>query len=110
MRKCYMLETGVLLNEKDEEFEKYSQVYDKNHGYYDEYQGYVLDLDEAKKQADAYVKEGNATTYAIVCETTIADDIPDEAVGLLPVENVNYTLDNVVYAIHNSNGTVEPLF
>ena len=50
MRECYMLEVGVLLKKEDEEFEKYSQVYDKKHGYYDEYQEYVLKLENAKKK------------------------------------------------------------
>lgn len=110
MRECYMLEVGVLLKKEDEEFEQYSQVYDKKHGYYDEYQEYVLKLENAKKKADSYVKEGVAGTYAIISQTYILDDVLDDAIRLCPVENESYALEDVVYAIHKENDLIVPLF
>lgn len=39
--KAYLLEEGILLDKTSEEFDWYSQCYDKVHGYYDELQMYV---------------------------------------------------------------------
>ncbi len=33
--KIYLLETGILLDRSDKDYESYSQVYDKQHGFYD---------------------------------------------------------------------------
>lgn len=39
--KIYFLEVGVLLDEPDAEYTSYSNVYDKKHGFFDEWQKYI---------------------------------------------------------------------
>ena len=34
--KVFLVEVGILLDETDKEFDAYSTVYDKKHGYFDE--------------------------------------------------------------------------
>ena len=43
--KVYLLETGVLLNKSDKDYRSYSQIYDKQHGFYDECQEFKPNLD-----------------------------------------------------------------
>lgn len=85
MRKeLFRLETGVLLGKDHPEFEAYSQVYTKNHGFYDEDVSILFDYDDAKKHAISYMKDGVDKTYAV-----ITSDIADLA-------------DDVIQAIKNS--------
>lgn len=108
MKEVYLVDCGVLLPESDREFEAYSNVYDKKHGYYDEYQCYVKGKEEAIKEAKDYVQSSmtdGGKVYAVVSCTTIpADTDPSDAM----VESETYDLDDVVYSISGSKeGIVE---
>ena len=67
MTKIYQYEVGVLLDKNNEEYEAYSDVWDKKHGYYNEDWGIELKLDNAKdyvKNADEFNKEKVTKKYA----------------------------------------------
>lgn len=103
--RAYLLDEGVLLTEKDAEFESYNTVYDKKYGYYDEGQYYIATEDEAIKQAKQYVVDGVENTYAVVSNTTLDDniDINDDE---LCVEDEEYITDNVIYSVAKINGKI----
>lgn len=65
MSNAYLVDVGILMN-KNECDCSYSSCYDKKHGYYDENQYLVKDLEEAKKEALEYVADGVENTYAVV--------------------------------------------
>lgn len=103
--KVYLLDEGILLTEKDEDFESYNIVYDKKYGYYDEGQCYVATLEDAINQAKQYVSEGVDNTYAVVSNTILNDDI-DINDDDLCVENEEYLLEDVVYSVAKINGNI----
>ena len=104
--KVFLVEVGILLDETDKEFDAYSTVYDKKHGYFDENQFYIKDKFDAIKQVDEYVKQGNDGTYGIVSETYVNDDLED----FNYVIEEEYLLDDVVYSIAKNNGQVVTCF
>lgn len=103
--RAYLLEVGILLSEKDAEFESYNIVYDKRYGYYDEGQCYIATEDEAVKQAKQYVINGVENTYAVVSNTTLDDcvDLDDEN---LCVDCEDYIADNIVYSVAKIDGKI----
>ena len=103
--RAYLLDEGILLTEKDAEFESYNTVYDKKYGYYDEGQCYIAAEDEAIKQAKQYVTEGIENTYAVVSNTTLDDDVDinDEE---LCVDYEEYITDNIVYSVAKIDGII----
>lgn len=103
--KAYLLDEGILLTEKDAEFEHYNIVYDHKYGYYDEGQCYVATMEDAINQAMQYVKEGVEKTYAVVSNTTLDDDI-DINDDELCVEDEEYIVDNIVYSVAKINGKI----
>jgi hypothetical protein len=103
--RAYLLDVGILLTEKDTEFESYNTVYDKKYGYYDEGQCYIATEDEAIKQAKQYVVDGVENTYAVVSNTTLDDDI-DINDDELCVEDEEYITDNIVYSVAKINGKI----
>lgn len=114
--KLYQYEVGVLLDEDDDEYEAYSGVWDKKHGYYNEDWGVELDLDSAKKLVKDYVSRGVLNTYGIISEIFLSDeeldDVKDniEENGYFETSDydMDYSLDNVIYSVYKSdNGIVE---
>ena len=102
-KRCYLVEVGVLLEPDDREFNAYSEVYDKQHGYYDEAQYYVADKDIAINEISQYVQNGCDHTYGIVMETALPEDVNiDEAY----VENENYVVDNIIYCLAKIGGKI----
>ena len=100
---AYLIDIGVLLEEDDEDFDSYNCVYDQKYGYYDEGQYYLKNKEKAIKDAKKYVEDGVDYTYAIVSKTTLPDDFDfDEGY----VEDEEYSLENVVYAIAKINGEI----
>ncbi len=114
--KLYQYEVGVLLDEDNDEYEAYSEVWDKKHGYYNEDWGVELDLDSAKKLVKDYVSRGVLNTYGIISEIFLSDeeldDVKDniEENGYFETSDydMDYSLDNVIYSVYKSdNGIVE---
>ena len=62
----YKVEVGVLLPKKHEEYEDYSQVYDKKHAFYDENTLFFTNKEKAITYAKKYVRNGVVNTYGIV--------------------------------------------
>lgn len=103
--RAYLLDEGVLLTEKDEEFKSYNTVYDKKYGYYDECQRYVATEDEAIKHAKQYVVDGAENSYSVVSKTTLDDDVDINDDGLY-VEGEEYNTDNIVYSVAKIDGKI----
>lgn len=116
VRKCYLVEVGILLNPTDSEYEMYKNpnVYGGTRAYYDENQYYVLSKEKAVRDASEYVKNGNPNTYGIVSKTFIpeGDALEMENGGDAPyVEDESYGLNGVIYAVYkDENGNISPLF
>ena len=109
--RVYLLEVGVLLDEDDEEYEFYSQAYDKAHGFYDEGQNYYVSLSKAIRSAKEYVEEGVENTYAIVSETELDYEFTqDELDEDVCVENEEYSLASVVFSVVKENGCLKEGF
>lgn len=66
--KLYKVEVGVLLPKDHDEFADYSQVYDKQHAYYDENTIFFTNKEMAIQYVKKYVKNGVVNTYGIVSE------------------------------------------
>lgn len=66
--KLYKVEVGVLLKKDNPEYEYYSHVYDKKHGFYDENVVFFTNSAQASEFALSYVMKGVVRTYAIVSE------------------------------------------
>ena len=99
--RAYLIEHGFLLFKDDPEFESYATVYNKNYGYYDEDQFYIIEEKQAIEEAKQHVVEcGYDNIYAIVSLADVDDDFDFEDQELGPEE---YILDNVVYSIGKIN-------
>lgn len=68
---CYLLDMGVLLTPENEEYEQYSNVYDKQHGFYDEIQMYMPNLAGTIQKALDYVAYGVENTYAVISQKQV---------------------------------------
>lgn len=64
----FKVEVGVLLDKSNDEYESYSQVYDKQHGFYDENVVFFTNSAKAAEFALSYVMKGVVNTYAIVSD------------------------------------------
>lgn len=62
-KHMYLIESGLLLDENDDEFESYAVCYDKKHGYYDDRQYMVT----AEKLNDAIKKEKEWFEFDSIC-------------------------------------------
>ena len=113
MAMVYLVEVGVLIDNSDPEYEAYSRVYDKAHGFYDEDQSYVKTLDDAISYAKDYVIKGAKNTYAVVSESALDDVVVEESEADEPfidaeVYGEDYDVDSVVFsAVKTSVGVVE---
>lgn len=100
---AYLVDVGVLLSDNNKDFEAYSNVYDKQYGYFDENQYYVKDIADALKQAKEYVNKGVDLTYAVVSETYIPYNYDFDSGDLGPER---YRLEAVVYSAAKINDAV----
>lgn len=107
MMQCYLVEVGVLLTKEDKEFECYNHVYDKKHGYFDEGQHYVKNLEDAKKEVLDYVTDGVERTYGIISNTVMPEDIDLEEAC---VEDESYLVDSIVFSAVKEDGQVKENF
>ena len=109
--KVYLADFGVLIPLDYDCDGCYSCVYDKKHGYYDEYQEYSASLDEAIKAARDYVTNGVNNTYAVISESS--NNFEDMSVAEIeesPIQNESYSLSGVVYSIAKINNEIEESF
>jgi len=84
--ELYRVETGILLDKKDPDFECYNKVYTKEHGFYDECVTILFDYKNAREYADTVIKESNDTTYAVI--TSDIFNITEEQVKEIETEGV----------------------
>lgn len=101
----YLVDVGIIVD-KDKYPACYSDVYDKQRGYYDEDRYLLRGLEKAKAEAKQYVIDGVENTYAIVTNQgpLDIDDIEvDDAC-------VSYDAENVVYSAVKKNGEVVESF
>lgn len=106
--KAYLVDVGVLLTEKDKEFDFYSCVYDHKYGYYDENQYYVSTKEKAIQEIKEYVENGIETTYGIVSLTTLDDTITKQDIddGNIDVSNEHYKIKDVCVGYAKLNNQV----
>ena len=109
--KTYLVDVGVLLTDKDKEFEFYSCVYDHKYGYFDENQYYVSTKEKAIKEVKEYVENGVEGTYGIVNLTNLdnvtAQDIDD---GNVDVSDEKYLIENICVGYAKLNNQIVELF
>lgn len=72
--KLYKVELGVLLKKDNHDYESYSQVYDKQHGYYDENVVFFRNKKNAKEYLKNNVFFGVVGTYGILSELVYNQD------------------------------------
>ena len=108
--KIYQYETGILLDKTDEEFESYSQVWDKRYGYSENTIGVELDLETAKTIVQLYVAKESRNAYGIVSEIEVSEneylEIQNEIKSHGYFETTDYDADysteNVVYSLNKN--------
>lgn len=106
----YCCDVGILLTEEHAEFENYSQVYDKKHGFYDENQIGFLNQREAIEYGRAYVAQGGEGTYAVISNQGDIYRGVEEVFDEGNIEGFSYDLENVVYSARKNNGEIEENF
>lgn len=100
----FLVDVGVLLSEKDDEFSSYNQVYDKKHGFYDEDQYYSADKNLAIEQVKQYVAQGVENSYGVV---SISDtENTNQDIANLNVSGETYDAASVVYSVAKIDGTL----
>lgn len=102
------LDVGVLLTADDDydEYEIYSQIYDREYGYYDEYiRGYQeKDLEEAIQYAREYVADGVDMTYAIITnqgKINYANKFDEN-----DIEGFTYNAEDVIFSVAKIYGII----
>lgn len=106
---CYLLDVGILLSPEDEEYEQYSNVYDKQHGFYDEDQSYTANLAKAIQEALDYVTYGVENTYAVISEKYVSDSLTETDIRSKTVKNETYDMEDVLFSLQKKDGKVIPL-
>lgn len=96
--KVYLLETGVLLNKSDKDYRSYSQIYDKQHGFYDECQEFKPNLDKAVEEAETYVQSGVPDTYVVVSELDTGYGYEEDGLEEMDLSGIEYNLKDVVFS------------
>lgn len=104
--KCemYLYETGEFLAKNDSEYECYSNVYDKQNGYYDLGQNLFLakDLEEMKQVAKNYVSLYK-NSYVVITHQGLwnltQEEIDNEDFDSLDTSYCDYNVENIVYSI-----------
>lgn len=97
--KVYLLETGVLLDRADSDYESYSNVYDKMHGFYDECQEFRLSFDKAVEEAESYVRDGIPDTYAVISALDMGSGYSEEDLDEIDLSGIEYNLKDVVFSV-----------
>lgn len=95
-KEVYLIDVGILLTQKDDEFESYAIVYDKKYGYYDENQYNKPTLEEAILDVKKYIENGCDGTYGVVSKLVAPEDFDCDNDFLGPK---SYSLDNIVYSL-----------
>lgn len=108
-QRCYLLDMGILLPPEDEEYENYSNVYDKQHGFYDEDQSYTTNLAKAIQEALDYVTYGVENTYAVISEKYVNDSLTETDIRSKTVKNETYDMEDVLFSLQKKDGKVIPL-
>lgn len=95
----YEVEVGVLLTQKDDEYDayKFDTVYGGKYSFYDEDQ-YAIDskdLDKEQKAVTDYVKEGVNGTYGIIKGPYELDDNG----SVEDIEDFDYDINSVVFSV-----------
>ena len=75
--RIFKVECGVLLDREHEDFEAFSNVYDKKNAYFDEIIFIENTLEKAKYYAEQYVEDGVNGTYAIISYFEIGEEYND---------------------------------
>jgi len=103
MKKYYEVETGILLNPDDKEYDayKYDNVYGGKLSFYDDDQFATESLEEAEVFVNDYVKKGVEGSYGIVKGPFEADfdDVED-------LVDFTYDINSVGYCICKKNGEI----
>lgn len=110
--QLFRLELGVLLDQTDEEFEYYNQVYTKNYGFYDENVIVYLDYKKAIKYANEYVNSSVDKTYAIitsaVANITKKDKNEIKNTGSFDASDIfGYNENDIEYFIYQSANRIK---
>lgn len=94
----YQFEVGVLLNKDNNEYEFYSNGWDKNNGYYDENFGFVKTYEEAINYVEKYIKDGVKNTYGIISKVQVnEEDLRSIHNGYSESINMDYDLEKIIY-------------
>lgn len=70
----YKVEVGVLLDKNDEDYNTYSDMYDKQHAFYCDEVSFCIDKDYAVNYVKSYAEDGVVGTYGIVKLITYNSD------------------------------------
>lgn len=123
--KVYSLETGVLLDKNDREYESYSNVYDKQNAYYDELQCYIVDdLDKILERTLKGLKKSVINSYIILKFECLVQNFASleleqiEQMNLVEIQNflneecfdtdcVSYDVRDIVWSAYkDENGNI----
>ena len=108
MKIIYLVECGVLLDKAHKEYEYYSQVYDKKHGFYDETQFMTTSKDFGINYINEYVESGVVNTYGILTEQVIdSDSVYDE---LVEEEKENPYLELIEFGAYETYDMLSVLY
>ena len=121
----YHVEQGILLDKNDKEYEYYSQVYDKQHAFYDEYQEYdCYELETIKEELLRQLKNAPNTTYIVISKQGllknyyISKNVTEETEWSEINQDLNdcweqpdYSLENIVWSAYkDENGIIHEDF
>ena len=92
----YLEETGILLNKSDSQYDYYSQVYDKQNAYYDEYQGYALgNLEDIKERLLKELENSRNNSYALISnQGLVSNYYLEEEIDRTNIEDCEEYLNN----------------
>lgn len=105
MKDIYFAEVGVLLSEEHAEYEWYSNVYDRKHGYYDEGWEISFHKEYLIEKIKTYCCNGVNNTYGVIVVATVEDDFVLEDDMTWHDIGGDYDIQGVVYSVYkNENG------
>lgn len=111
LKELFLVDTGELLTESEEDFDFYSSVYDHKYGYYDYDQYYTREIGEAKDYAMEQVNKKIPNFYMIIVSqgySKITDD--DIENGNYSVHNANYSANDIIWSIKTDENGLNPVF
>jgi len=112
MKKAYRFEVGIFLNKDNEEYDVYSQAFDKKHAYFEENCGICKTKKEALDYVEDYIKYGTNNTYGVInIENITNEEFEDINNGFSEQIDYNSKMENIIFAKYkNENGNVLNLF